>query len=92
MLGVGARNVFLKSITWRSTDFLRHVVGETEGRGAIAFMYVLLPIERFLWWVSTYHGERQKKNSISGLVGGAGNLRLEKAESSAHLADWRRIR
>ena len=33
---VEARNVFIRSIMWRSTDILRHV-GETGGRGAITF-------------------------------------------------------
>ena len=28
-----ASNDFMKSIMWRSTDFLRHVVGEVEERG-----------------------------------------------------------
>ena len=50
---VEARNVFIKSIMWRSTDFLRHVMGETEGRGAITFIYVcehckMFPVEDFL--------------------------------------------
>ena len=42
---VEARTVYTKRIVWKSTDFLRHVLGETEGRGAITFAYV--------WWVST---------------------------------------
>ena len=57
---------------------MRHVVGETEGRGAITFSYVcenykLFPVEDFLWWVSTNHGERRKKNSMSGWWCQAGN-------------------
>ena len=36
---VAARNVYTKYIMWNSTDFLRHVVGETEGRGATMFTY-----------------------------------------------------
>ena len=27
------RNVYIKSVMWRITVFLRHLVGETEGRG-----------------------------------------------------------
>ena len=47
-----ARNVFMKSIVWRSTDFFRHVVGETEEKRAITFSYVceqwkLFPMEFF---------------------------------------------
>ena len=39
------------------TDFLRYVVSETDGRGAIAFTCVcvhckIFPLEDFLWWVS----------------------------------------
>ena len=37
---VEANNAFTKGIMWRSTDFLRHVVSEKEGRGAITFTYV----------------------------------------------------
>ena len=29
---VEARNVVTENIMWNSADFLRHVVGETEGR------------------------------------------------------------
>ena len=35
-----ARNCFVESITWRSTDFLGHLVGDTEGRGSITFTCV----------------------------------------------------
>ena len=50
---VEARNVFTTNIMWKSTGFLRHVVGETEQRGAITFTYVcehwkLFPVEDFL--------------------------------------------
>ena len=34
-----ARNYFMKSIMWRSTDVLRHVVGEVEEGGAITFTH-----------------------------------------------------
>ena len=37
---VGRGNAFTKSIMWRSTDFLRHVVSEKGGREAITFTYV----------------------------------------------------
>ena len=58
---VEARSVFIKSIMWRSTDFLRHVVEAMEGRGAVTFTFVcehcnLIPAEDFLWWVFTVHG------------------------------------
>ena len=56
---VEARHVFTKNIMWRTTDFLRHVAGETEGRGTITFTYVcehrkVIPVEgrTFLLWVS----------------------------------------
>ena len=63
---VEARNVYPANIMWKSTDFLRHVTGETEERGAITFTHVcehckLFPEEDFWWWVSTDHGERRKK-------------------------------
>ena len=65
-----ARNVFTKNNMWKGTDFLRHVVGETEARGAITFPYAcehgnLVPAEDIVWWVSTNHGERRKRNSMS---------------------------
>ena len=69
---VEARNAFTKSMMWRSTDFLRKVVGEKEGRGAITPTCVcehcnLFPVADFLWWVSANHGEKKKetKNSMS---------------------------
>ena len=60
-----------KKSTWKRADFLRHVAGETEGRGAITFTCVgehrkLFPGADFLWWVSTSHGERRKKKSMRG--------------------------
>ena len=66
---VEARNVDTKNITWKSTDFSRHVAGGTEGREAITFTYVcehsmLFRVEDFLW-VSTNHEERRKRNSMS---------------------------
>ena len=65
---VDARNSFTKSIMWRSTDFfLRQVVNEKEGMGAVTFTCVcehckLFPVEDFLWRVSANHGETKKKN------------------------------
>ena len=52
---VEANNAYTKIIIWRCTNFLRHVVSEKEGRGAITFTCVcerckLLPVEVFLWW------------------------------------------
>ena len=53
--------------------FLRRVVSEKEGMGAVTFTFVcehckLFPVEDFLWWVSANHGETKKKtkNSKSG--------------------------
>ena len=50
---VEARNVHTTNIRWLSTKFLRHVIGETEERGAITLSYVcehckLFPMEDFL--------------------------------------------
>ena len=55
----------------KNNDLLRHVVCEKRGRGAITFTYVcehrkVFPVEHFLWWVSTNHGEKKKKNDMSG--------------------------
>ena len=52
-----ARSIFRKGTIWRSTDFLIHAVGETEGRGSITFTCVcehckLFPVEDLPWWVS----------------------------------------
>ena len=58
---VEARNVCIKNFMLKCTEFVRHVVGETEGRGVITFTsvgghYKLLPVEDFLCKVSTNHG------------------------------------
>ena len=50
---VEERHVYIKSVMWRGTVFLTHVVGETEGRGDISFTNVcerckLFPVKRFL--------------------------------------------
>ena len=55
----------------KNTDLLRHVVCEKRGRGAITFTYFcehrkVFPVEDFLWCVSTNHGEKKKKNNMSG--------------------------
>ena len=60
-----ARTVFSTKIMWKSTDFLRHVKGETEGRGVIAFIYVcqhwkVFPVEDVLWWLPTNNGGKRK--------------------------------
>ena len=54
----------------KNTDFLRHAVSDKEGREAITFTDVcehckLCLVEDFLWWVSTNHGEKKKKNNMS---------------------------
>ena len=71
-----ARNVFIKSIIWRRTDFQGRVVGEKEERGARTFTHIrehfkLFPAEEFLWLVSTDHEQRRKKNRMSGWWCGA---------------------
>ena len=75
------RNAFTKSIMWRSTGFLRHVVSEKGGSGAIMVAYVCkhcksFPVEDFLWWVGANHGEKKKntKRSIGGWWCGAGGM------------------
>ena len=55
------RNDFMKSIMCRSTDFLRHVAGEVEERGAITSTYVsehcrTFPVADFMWWITANHG------------------------------------
>ena len=50
--------------------FPEGTVSEKRGRGAIAFTYAcehckLFPAEDFLWWSSTNHGEKKKKNNMS---------------------------
>ena len=62
----GLGTISLKSITWRNTDFLRHVVGDRQRqRCKHFFTYVcehrtVFPVEDFPWQV-TAHGERKKK-------------------------------
>ena len=52
----------MTSIMWKSTDFLRPVIGEVEDQGTIIFL-----IGAFLWWVTTNHGEQMKnKHSMNG--------------------------
>ena len=63
---VEASNALTKSIVWRSSDFLRHVVREKEGRGAIIFTYVceyckLSFVEYFPWSISANHGVKKRK-------------------------------
>ena len=48
-----ARNDFTQSIMWRSTDFLRHVVGDVEESGDINFTYVCEPRKKNLWRTSS---------------------------------------
>ena len=48
---------------WRSTDFLRRVVGDIEERGEITLTNIcehrrVLLAEDFLWWATANHGER----------------------------------
>ena len=62
------------NIMWRSTDFLRHVLSEKRGRGAVTSTYVcqhckLFPVE-VLWWGAN-RGEQKKINNISGWWCGA---------------------
>ena len=94
---VEARNFFIKNIMWRSTDIHGHVVGETEEVGAITLTCVceqckLFPVEDFLWvGVHTHHGRETKEEQHEWLVAQSlrADVRLEKAESSAHIGDWR---
>ena len=63
---VEAGNAYTKSFLWKSTEFLRHVVTEKEGRVAITFPYVcenckFLPAEDILWWASASHCEEKEK-------------------------------
>ena len=69
--GHEARFDVMKSIMWRSTDFLRHVAGEIEEIGAVTFTYVCehcnrFPMEDVLWWVTVNHSERRTTNIMSG--------------------------
>ena len=63
---VEAINACTKSILWRSTDFLRHVVSEKGGRGAMTFTYAcehcdLFLVEDFLRWVGTMEKRKTEK-------------------------------
>ena len=64
---VEANSANTKSIMWKNTDFLRHVVSENEEE-RLRFTHVsehckLFPVEDFLWWESTDHGEEKKKTA-----------------------------
>ena len=64
---VEATNANTKSIMWKNTDFLRHVVNEKEEE-RLRFTHVSEhckppPVEDFLWWESTDHGEEKKKTA-----------------------------
>ena len=70
-----ARNDIMKRIMWKRTDFLRHVVGEVEEKGAINFTYVCEHCKMFvvedMLWVTANQGERSKNNSMNGWWCGA---------------------
>lgn len=63
---VEAINAYTKSILSKSTDFLRHVVSEKGGRGAMTFTYAcehcdLFLVEDFLRWVGTMEKRKTEK-------------------------------
>ena len=74
-----ARTVLIKSIMWTSTTFRKHVVGETEGSGAIPVVGVHSS------WRRTK--EQWPEWMVVWIL--RATVRLDDAESSAHLADWR---
>ena len=79
---------------WLSTDFLRHVVGETDGRAAITVARArehcrLSAVEDFLCKVSTNHGERRKNNSVSGWwCGACGEPKIAEHRDRCAFPSW----
>ena len=52
-------------ILHKSTDFLRQITVIVEGQGAVILSYVCphchrYPLEDYVWWVSSGHGEKQR--------------------------------
>ena len=62
MEDVEARNVIIKNIMWKSTDFLRHTFTFVCELGK------LFLVEDFLCCLSTNHGERRKHKRYGWLV------------------------
>ena len=78
---------------WKSTDFLRHAVGETEERGAVTLTLVcehceLFPVDDFLCWVYTNRGERLKQTQYEWLAVWSmrATVRVEETEQAASIA------
>ena len=75
---VEARRVCTKNSMWKSTHFFG--LGETEGRGAITIISV---------GIASYFQRTTSSDGCPVVPSLRATVRLEKAEQTAHVADWR---
>ena len=60
----------VQGIMLKSTDFLRSIIAPVAGQGGVTLSYVCphcncFPLEDYIWWVSTGHGDSNNKKKKS---------------------------
>ena len=59
----------VQQIQQKSTDFLKRIIVPVGGRGGVTPAYVCphchsYPLEDYIWWVSTKHGDNNNNNIL----------------------------
>ena len=64
----------VQQILQKSTDFLRRIILPVEGPGRVTLSFVCphrngFPLENYIWWVSTRHGESSATRGVQRAAG-----------------------